>query len=539
MRTHMFSVAPLALALAGCAGPPCIGDCSTAVIAVGADADVLFPPAIRSDVGFEVAQQIFLKLADMGVEMNTAGDSGFVPMLAESWEFEDDLTLVFQLHPEARWHDGTPVTAADVTFSLDVYRDPAVASPMGPLLDRIASVTARDERTVEFKFTTAYGEQFYDATHHTWIIPRHILDSVPRDRLTTHAFGRQPVGAGPYRFVRWRSGETIEIAADSSFFLGTAGIARVIWRISPDYTTSLTQLIAGDADIVKIILGSENIERTRGATHIGLYEYPNMVYFYLGMNLRASGDASRPHALFGDRELRRAIALGTDRERIVRAVFGELGVVPNGPITPGVWIWDDDRSQLPFDSARARQMLDRMGWRDSDDDGVRDRDGTPLTFELSYPGSSRAREQISVILQEQLRRIGVAVELRSLEFNTFLERLETGRFDMGIGAWSVDPPPVAMRALWTSAGLGGDNHGRYANPVFDSLVDLAAGIRDKSAARTVWNQALDVINEDAPAVWLMVPTAVAGIHERFENVTIRPDLWAATLWQWRARGGVE
>ncbi|MCH7876434.1 MAG: hypothetical protein IH965_14225 [Gemmatimonadetes bacterium] len=513
-------------------GLPCPGDCSAAVIATGADADVLFPPLVQSGVGFGVVQQVFLKLADIGLAMNTVGDSGFVRKLASSWEFEDQSTIVFQLDPRARWHDGTPVTAADVEFTFDVYTDTLVNAPARPLLGSVAAVVARDERTVAFEFNREYAEQFYDATHHMWIIPRHLLDTVPRGRLASHPYGQDPVGSGPYRLHAWRRGEMLELRADSLFFLGVPGIARLIWRISPDFNTSLTQLTAGQADIMPVIVGRENIERVQASEHLRLVDYPSAVYYYLGFNLRAPGAPERPHRLFDDRELRRAIALGIDREAIIGAVFGEWAQIAGGPTPPAVWIWDADRRQLPFDSARARRMLADLGWRDGDGDGTVERDGKPLAFEILYPSSSSAREQAAVILQEQLRHLGATVELEPVEFNTFVARLADGQFDAAIGAWSVDPPPVAMWQYWSREGIGGSNHGRYASALFDSLVSRAAAIEDQAEARAAWDEAIQVINEDAPAVWLLTPSFLAGVHRRFRNVTLRPDLWAATLWTW-------
>ncbi len=105
---------------------------------------------------------------------------------------------------------------------------------------------------------------------------------------------------------------------------------------------------------------------------------------------------------------------------------------------------------------------------------------------------------------------------------------------MMIGAWRVDPPPSAMRTLWTSAGIGGQNYGAYSNPVFDSLVTAASSASEPETAQRLWDEAIGVINDDAAAVWLFSPSTVAGVHRRFSNVTIRPDFWAATLWTWRA-----
>src|SRR5262249_5646169 len=158
-----------------------------------------------------IAQLIFLNLADMGPGMNTLGDSGFVPRLARSWKFEDPQTIVFNLDPRARWQDGKPVTAADVVFSFALYRDSLFGSPVRALLSRMGTITARDSLTAVVKFKTWYPEEFYDASYQVTILPKHLLDTIPANRVGTHPFVRHPIGDGPYRFVSWQAGQSVEL----------------------------------------------------------------------------------------------------------------------------------------------------------------------------------------------------------------------------------------------------------------------------------------------------------------------------------------
>lgn len=526
--------------LALLAGAACVPDrgacpepCTTAVIAIPAQPDVLVPAFTRLDVGLQVGDQLFLRLAGPPVEGGTAGDAGFTPLLARSWSFEDSLTLVFALNPAARWHDGTPVTAEDVAFTFALYRDTVAGASSGPQLARIETVTARDPRTVVFRFRRFYFEQFFDATQHLRILPRHLLDSIPRDRLARHPFMRRPVGAGPYRLAAWED-EAVELMADTGFFLGRPGLDRQIWRVTPDASVRTAMLLAGAADIVPRITAVEDADRIAAAADARLAEYPALSYYYVSFNLRDPADRARPHPLFGDRALRRALARGIDREAILQAVLGGRGAVPRGPLSPAVWAWHDSLRQLPFDPAAARRDLERLGWRDRDGDGVRERNGRPLAFELLVISTSAHRNRAAVILHDQLRRLGVDLQIVGLEAGAWTARFEAGRYDAAIGGRFIDPTPVGLLEFW--AADGPYNAEGYRSARFDALARRAAAATDLAAARGLWHEAIAVLNADAPGVWLYAPEDVAGLRPWLTNVTLVPGQWHATLWTWRSDG---
>jgi len=533
-RRLVFIVAVLWLAgchrSGGCSG----AYCGTLVFASVGEPDILLPPSTQQVVSRDIEEQLFLKLADIGLSTNTVGDEDFQPLLAERWEWDGPLTLVFHLDPRARWQDGQPVTASDVAFTFDAYTDSAVASPYRASLRRISSVKARDPQTAVFRFRERYPEMFYDAVYHMRIVPAHLLRGVPRDQWKTAPFGRQPVGDGPYRFVAWKAGQTIELVADSTFFLGRPGIRRLFWRFTPDLQVAVTQVAADQADGREALYTPENIARARAAPQVTLYPYRGNVYAYLGFNLAANGDTTQPHPIFGDREVRRALTMAVDRARLIKSVFGDFAKVPPGPTSQLWWIWDPEVRQLPYDTVQAKRILSARGWRDTDHDGIRDRDGQRLEFHILVPSTSQTRKQYAQLLQEQFRAVGAQVDIDEVEASVQSERAAAGKFDAILQAWNNDPSPSSgVAQVWSHAGFGGSNFLRYNNPAFDALVDRATSAATAKQARPLWRAAVETINADAPAIFLFAPDNVAVFHSRVADVRIRPDSWAALLRTWR------
>ena len=538
LRSHrlVLLVAVLGLAGGACQRPAgCTGAyCGTLVFAAVGEPDILLPPSTQQVVSRDIEEQLFLKLADIGLTTNTVGDEDFQPLLAERWEWDGPMTLVFHLDPRARWQDGQSVTASDVAFTFDAYTDSAVASPYRTALRRIASVKARDPLTAVFRFRERYPEMFYDAVYHMRVLPAHLLRGVPRDQWKTAPFGRQPVGNGPYRFVAWRAGQTIELVADSTFFLGRPAIRRLIWRFTPDLQVAVTQVVADQADGREALYTPENIARARAAPQVTLYPYRGNAYAYLGFNLAANGDTTQPHPIFSDREVRRALTMAVDRARLLKSVFGDFAKVPPGPMSQLWWIWDAEVRQLPYDTVQARRVLAARGWRDSDGDGIRDRAGQPLAFHVLVPSTSQTRRQYAQLLQEQFRAVGARVEIDEVEQAVQTERAAAGKFDAILHAWNNDPSPGSgVAQVWSRAGFGGSNFLRYDNPAFDALVERATSAATTRQARLLWRAAVETINGDAPAVFLFAPDNVAVFHSRVADVRIRPDSWAALLRTWR------
>ena len=506
----------------------------TVVISTAADADFLFPPLISQVTGRQVTDQLFDRLAEIGENLSAVGDAGFRPRLADRWEWaQDSMSIAFHIDPRARWHDGRPVRAADVAYTYRVYSDPATASSSAPLISDIDSVTVRDSSTAVVWYARRSPHQFFDAAYQLVIVPEHVYGAVKNADLRTSPVVRQPVGSGRFRFAKWEPGSTIELVSDTTNYRGRAKLDRVIWSVTPDFAAAVAKLWAGEADLFET-LRPEAIAELSKYPDVKLVPYPSLAYGYLGFNLREPGSRTRAHPILGDRNLRRALSMAVNRDAVVKNVFDSLAYVGRGPFVRAL-TGDVQVQQIGHDLAGAQRLLDSLGWRDANGDGIREKNGRPLKFSMLVPTSSAVRQRMAVLLQEQLRQAGVDAEVEALEFNAFIERQRARRFDSYFGAWNVDPAPGSIRQSWTSTGITGDegsNFGSYSNPRFDALVDSALGARDAGKAREYYQRAYQTIVDDAPALWVYEPRFFAGAHKRLRPVGLRADGWWGSLADW-------
>jgi peptide/nickel transport system substrate-binding protein len=500
------------------------------VIVTGQQATLPIPTLMEGAAAnvsnIELADQLFLRLAGLGPTLVTAGDRGFVPLLARSWTRRDSLTLAFDLDPRARWQDGMPVTARDVVFTIERARHPGIAPRLLNLLRHITSVTAEGDRRVVFRYSHSYPEQLYDATFHVAPLPAHLLDTIPPESVVRSTFVTNPVGSGPYRLARNVPGQFVELAANERFFLGKPRIERVIIRIAADPDARLNLLLSGQADAMDYAVPPlENLRRITADSTLRVVSVPSPAVGFLLFNQRNQQNPSEPHPILSDIRVRRALTLGLDRHLVIRAVYGPYAEVPYGPVSPILWIRQHSPKPARHNPTEARRLLAAAGWRDSNGDGTLDREGRPLALSLSLPNTSAVRRQLALLVQEQLRQLGVRLELQQLDFPVWAERRNAGRFDIDFSATVQDPSPSGLTQGWSCA--GGTNVAKYCNPKVDSLLDSAVLGRGGQDPAQAWSAVLRQIEADAPATFLYAPSYVYAVKRRFSNVTITP----ASSWQ--------
>jgi len=504
----------------------------TLVIAMPADPGAIFPPFAFTNHGRMIASQIYDHLADVGPGMNTIGDAGFRPQLAERWTWSrDSLSIAFHINPRARWHDGRAVTARDVKFTLALYANPDLGGQTIEEHARLDSVTVRDSLTVVYWFASRSPVQFLDAAAQVQILPAHLLEQIPVKSLRE---SNPPlIGSGRFRLKRLDKGSSGELVADSGNHRGRAKLDRIIWSVTSGATTSAAQLLSGAADVYDA-MRPEDVREAARNSDVRVLAVPGLDYVFLQFNLRDPADNDRPHPLFAQRELRRAIAMSVDRAQLVRSIFDTFALVAIGPTVRAYTTTDSLVTQLPYDTARAGRSLDSLGWIQRDSRGIRTRGGRSLAFTVVVPSSSTGRSRAAVVIQAQLKKAGIGMDIEPMDGPAFSERWRSRKFDAALGTWNTGSTPGATMQLWGTSGFArtGNNRGAYTNPVFDAAVDSALKTTDPARARALFTRAYETINDDAAAIWLYEPKALIGIHKRISASGMRRGAWWFDLAEW-------
>lgn len=519
-RYLLIVLLPACLWLAGCGSPPAetvavSGPVRGGTMVVGwtNDADALNPVVQQTMLASHVDTLIF---PNPTTEVFEDCRLTVQPLLAESWiHDEDSMGLTMKLRSDVVWDDGIPVTADDVILTHQLMADPEVASPRFNQTERIAGVEKVDLHTVRYTFTEPYDRetQLYQASQD--LLPAHLYRDADRKNLRRHPLNDRPVGAGLYRLERWERNQEMVLSANPEVTLTHPPyIERVVFRIIPEYTTRLTELILGRVDVMDG-LQPEDVERLKR-------ENPEIRILPRGWRWMEYVAWNSRDPLFADPRVRRALTMCIDRDLLIQVLLNGGGELCGRPcvstITPELCgACNDTIEPLPHDPRAGLALLGDLGWKDSDGDGVLDKDGTPFSFTLKTSAGNPRREQASVLIQSQLKEVGIDAQLAQLEGMVLFEQMRNKDFQAALGGWSaalyVDP-----RAFWHSGDEYVFNFTSYSNSAVDELIARGEGETDIEAANAVWHEMQELIYEDQPYTFLYWVNNLMAIHQRFEGV---------------------
>jgi peptide/nickel transport system substrate-binding protein len=490
----------------GEAGPPVAGD--TLIIGSIGDASNLLPVLASDSASSDINGLVYNGLVRYDKALNIEGD------LAERWEISpDNLTLTFYLRKGVRWHDGAPFSAEDVLFTYRLLIDPKTPTAYAERYRQVAEAEAVDSHT----FRVRYNKPLASALI-SWgfpVHPKHLLEGI---EITKSPLASHPIGTGPYRFVQWNRGEKVVLEANPDYFEGRPHIHRVLYRIIPDLSTMFLELQSGGLDYMGLTPIQYTMQTDTPAIRrrFRKYRYPSSSYSYLGYNLR------RP--LFRDKRVRQALSYAIDKQEIIDGVLLGLGQIATGPYKPGSWPHNPQVRRYRYDPDRARTLLAEAGWRDSDGDGILDKDGQSFVFTIVTNQGNDQRVKAGEIIQRRLAEVGIKVKLRVIEWAAFLkEFINPGNFDATILGWSIVPDPDGYN-IWHSSksGVGELNFIAFKNAEVDRLLEEGRRTFDQAKRKQAYDRLQEILAEEQPYTFLYVPDSLPVVASRFRGIEPAP-----------------
>ncbi|MEP6780758.1 MAG: ABC transporter substrate-binding protein, partial [Gemmatimonadaceae bacterium] len=369
----------------------------------------------------------------------------------------------------------------------------------------------------------------FDATYQMYVLPSHLLEKIPLEKLAKDSLVTTPVGTGRFRFVKWITGQTVEIAADTGNYRGRAKLDRVIWTISGNASSATLSVFTGNADLYEK-LNIDDLNELPNHPNLTSISFSEIGYSYLAFNFRDRNNHAKPHPILGDARVRRALTMAIDREKMARSVFDTFATVGIGPSPRTVFQDAALLKPIPFDVQHARALLDSAGWILPPGQTVRAKDGVPLSIEIVTQSSSQTRKQYATTLEGQFKAIGVSATAKALARQDMRTVAMNRDFDLLLWANSLTPGLLGMPESWGTNGSG--NLGGYTNPAFDATLDSALNSYKPSAARPLWLRAMQLITDDAAAVWVYEESSIEMLHRRIRPAALRHDLFLAHLADW-------
>ncbi|MFD0660150.1 ABC transporter substrate-binding protein [Thermocatellispora tengchongensis] len=390
-----------------------------------------------------------------------------------------------------RFHDGTPLTSADVKYTYDTLLDEAVASPIRGDFAAIDEVRAPDARTVEFRLRHAYAP----------FPQRTTLGIVKKDGL------KQNIGTGPYRFESWTPGDKIMLSGNADYWGGAPAIDRVVLAFAPDDNVRATRLRAGELDAA--VLPPKAAAGFRGERGVTVYDVPSADYRGIMYPL--------DQPVTGDRAIREAVGLAVDRRAMVDTILAGAGEPAYGPISPRT-PWYEPSVERAHDPAAAGRLLDQAGWT-LGDDGIRVKDGRRAAFTLMYPAGDSLRKELALAVASDAKKIGIAVEPAGLDWDAIEPRMPKDALIMGYGS-PYDPDYVNYEMFHSAfKGQGFFNPGRYDNPKVDELLERGRGSVDEATRKAAYTELQKIVHRDEVWTYLVYLTHVYVIRGAYDGIT--------------------
>ncbi|MDP9364910.1 MAG: ABC transporter substrate-binding protein [Chloroflexota bacterium] len=424
-----------------------------------------------------------------------------VPDLAESWEANPELTqYTFRLKPGVTWHDGAPLTAADVKFTMDAVLDPNVNASGRGVVSSIQSTEVVDDQTVRFVLRYPYAFLPIMLGYNKPIVPRHLLEGQDLNQPT--AFLQRPVGTGPFRFKEFSQGSFLAVEANPDYFEGRPLLDGIIFKIIPDGNARVAQVRSGEIDFT--VIEPPQVDALSGVGNVEVRTVPQVNYYFFAIN------HSNPK--FADVRVRQALVHGVNRQAIVDQILDGQASVATGPINPLLGpVYNPNVAGYDYDPERAAALLAEAGWTKGEDGVLVNAQGERFTIRFNGPKGYPVMEQVMTYAQQEYQNLGFEVTLEFPEWTVHLDQYHDLQYDLLMQWWITPPAPDQYDHYFSGSS---SNWWAYKNPEVDDLIERARSQPDEAQRIELYHQLQAKLAEEVPVVYLYYPQEIQAMNTR-------------------------
>ena len=425
------------------------------------------------------------------------------PGLAERWEVPDPLTYTFHLRHGVKFHDGRPLTARDVKWTFDSLLSGKIRSTRGAAYHFVDRIEAPDDFTVIFHMKEPDAALL-------WNLTEGAVGIVPSD--SGAEMSQHPIGSGPFKFVSAETDKEVIIERNDDYWGQKVKLARVRFTVVPDATTEALELRKGSGDIASNSLAPDTVLTLEREPFLAVEHGPGTEVQYLGFNLR--------DPILKDVRVRQAIAYALDRRPMIQYLWGGWAQPARSVLPTQSWAYNPHVESYEHDPAKARALLDAAGYAAAGhpaNNGVR----FHITMKTSTTESTRL---MAAVMQQQLRDVGIALDIRSFEAATFFADVSIGAFQMYGLRWVGGNQDPDIFYVFHSSRFppNGANRGHYSNPKVDALIDQARREVDPKVRKPIYAELQSILAEDLPYIDLWYLDNVLVHNKRVHNLKLNP-----------------
>ena len=476
------------------------------VLSLGAEPSMLNPILSTDSPSSAVNGYIFNGLLKVNPDLE------LVPDLAQTYHVSDDgLTFTFTLKPNITWHDETPFSTDDILFTYQKILD--VTTNTVRRSDYIINgkpivIKVLDKQTIQFQLPTPFAPILNRFT--MGIIPKHIFEN---EDINTSAYNQNPIGTGPFTFTRWEPAQFVLLKRNPNYFDTLPKLKTVLLKIIPDQNTALISF--EKEEVYSAGIPGKDFERIKQLETFNTFQFYDLAYTFLGFNCK--------NPLFESPVLRQAIAMSINKQSIVDGILLGYGKPAHLPTSPEMWTYPKTHFNYDYNPQQALTQLQQAGFKYDEQNNILYKDNQPVTFKIITNKGNKDREKAAVMIQDNLKNIGIKVAVQLMEWSSFIAVVNANQdpkdYDAVILGWSLGLDPDGY-SLWHSSQYPqGFNFIGYQNDQVDQWLHKGRTTIDRTQRQAIYKKLYNKIAQDAPYVFLYYPESLVGIHRKVSGLS--------------------